>query len=147
MLTVKRIINGDIHLSEHDEDITIGTRHGKAYNEAINYTKNPTDPEEFDEIIRTAKSVREVQAGEVYLQETMNPYQISGVTVYRDNMYGKETVMLGASSGKNEVTDAIGVLVTHTNDPEGCTVDYEFFYPGDELYVVNSNGKTVHALK
>ena len=146
MLTVKRIINGDIHLSEHDEDITIGTRGGKAYKEAINYTKNPTDPDGFDELLRTAESIREVQADTVELGG-MESFQISGVTVYRDNVYGKETVLLGASPGTNEVTDAIGVLVTHINGPEECTVDYEFFYPGDELYIVNSNGKTVHALK
>jgi len=42
-------------------------------------------------------------------------------------------------SGKHSVDEAIGVL--HVDDA------YEFFYPGDVVYVMNSEGKTIDTLR
>lgn len=42
-------------------------------------------------------------------------------------------------SGKHSVDEAIGVL--HVDDA------YEFFYPGDAVYIMNSEGKTIDTLR
>ena len=42
-------------------------------------------------------------------------------------------------SGKHSVDEAIGVL--HVDDA------YEFFYPGDVVYIMNNEGKTIDTLR
>jgi len=149
MFTIKRVTNGDTS-GFASEDWTISKRGGQTFLEACNYAKNPSHLEPQD----LAPTLAELKQRSIEIQGTEEvatnlSYEVIGVTVIRaGNRHEQDLVLVGAAPGSRACEDAMGVLVTTRTNPENeQEVQYDFVYPGDQLYVTDRFGNTVESLR
>lgn len=127
MFTVKSTIGGVTHIAEQ-ESVTV-VRNGSA---------------KFDDILRITHS-------------HSNPdFVISLPAVYEDPECRKpiqEEELIFSEREDVLDTDAIAILIDEFESPEhpGVAVysgqRYQFIYPGDNVYVMNSHGSTIETVK
>jgi hypothetical protein len=165
MYTVKRIIDGDVSGFE-SANWTIGRnglKPGKTFQDAVAYSRTPTpmDPCDLPATgvltlgdVKSAAMERldtggiEVQ-GESNTLSASTAYEISGVTVIPGGGRNDEDlVLVGAVPGTREVTEALGVVVTtRINEDQMHEVQYDFVYPGMQVYITDRFGNTVESLR
>lgn len=141
MFTVKRIINGATTVSEH-ETVTIAPNGSAAFNDAIEFTKAPSPVEDLQQIGFDV-------GGIIYSDpdsETVTSH-INGVTVICDA--DRQNVLVSSCPGTLPLSEALGVVIVDMskNGDVNQEVQYDFIYPGEEVYVVNSHGSTVAQLR
>lgn len=145
MYTVKRIIDGDEH-GTFVEDWLVSEKGGKTFKEAVELARNPTplDPIPYEQAFPELP-------GNVEPQNITNPvaYYIAGVTVIRGgHENGSDLVLTGANPGTWTLEQARAVLVTNKLNADGeQEVDYDFIFPGEELYITDRFGNTVKAIR
>lgn len=145
MYTVKRIIDGDEH-GTFVEDWLVSEKGGKTFKEALELARNPTplDPIPYEQAFPDLPEGVEAQT-----ITNSTAYYIAGVTVIRGgHVNGSDLVLTGANPGTWTLEQARAVLVTNKiNDDGEMEVDYDFIFPGEELYITDRFGNTVKALR
>ncbi len=157
--TVKRIVDGDISGFGTD-DWTIsrnGVKPGKTFLEAVAlaHSPSPLSPLDAAPTLAELKSASveklggavEVQGVEVQGSDTA--FEIGGVTVIRGGGHNHEDlVMVGANPGTRDLSEALGVVVSVKDNREGQQeVQYDFIYPGEQVYITDCHGNTVESLR
>jgi hypothetical protein len=127
MLTVKSIIGGVIHICEVD-NITIALQGSETFEFVLVLTKNLTNPD-FAEVMPA---------------------------IYKDDdksrVLQKETILVSEREGVL-VKDALAVLINIVDSvkmpgvKEADGTLYQYIYPGDKVYVMNSHGSTIETVK
>jgi len=153
MFTVKRIVNGDITLSS-SEEVTLSLNGGKLFNEAVQLAMNPTPMARED--LPEGSGVRGIRLALPEGKEIegideefadMVVHQIVNVQERRDVDSIEPFILTACAPGVNAVTEAIGVVVSHFIEDGVSVASYDFYYRGDEVYVVNEQNVTVHSLR
>lgn len=165
MYTVKRIIDGDVSGFE-TADWSIsrnGATPGKTFREAVAYARAPSPLDPSDE----AQTLADIKAQAIarFNPETKVPqeiqgqhgvvlgdgpfYEIGGVTVIRGGAHDNtDLVLVGANPGTRGLSEALGVVVTtRTNSSKEQEVQYDFVYPGEQVYITDRFGNTVESLR
>lgn len=127
MLTVKTIIDGVTHISEQ-KSIVIARAGSSAFDSALELTNNCSNPD----------------------------YAIFLPAVYSDaeckNALQEEELILSERQGVLD-EDAIAWLIDDFESPEHAkrkafsSTKYQYIYPGDQVYVMNSHGSTIETVK
>lgn len=127
MFTVKTIIDGVTHISEQ-QSIVIARPGSSAFKSALELTNNWSNPD----------------------------FAISLPPVYADaectQALQEEELIVSEREGVLD-TDAIAVLIDDFESPERAKrkafdgVKYQYIYPGDNVYVMNSHGSTIETVK
>ncbi|WP_147198308.1 hypothetical protein AAGQ96_11780 [Pantoea sp. MBD-2R] len=127
MLTVKSIIGGVTHICEVGS-ITIARRGSETFEFVLALTgehPNPDFAEVMPGIFEDAEKTKTLQKEEILVSE-------------------REGVL---------VEDAVAVLINDVDSvkmpgiKEADGVLYQYIYPGDRVYVMNSHGSTIETLK
>lgn len=154
MYTLKFIVDGDTHLRD-EKNVTLSRFGGRGYKDAMNLVEESKNIE-FEagdigdaEIVKgqplTAVPCSEIQGT---TPDDAPMYEISAVELVLTD--DARQVLCASRRGNRDYRDAIGVVMTDLglNDtPNGGGVRYEFVYGGDEVYVVNSEGKTIASVR
>lgn len=123
MLTVKTIIDGVMRIREQ-ESITIARRCSSAFTNVLDQTNNTSNP---DFAITLPAVYEDLQCTKV-LQE--------------------EELIISERAGVLDV-DAIAILIEEFESPISAKrkafggVRYQYLYPGDQVYVMDSHGSTI----
>lgn len=147
MYTVKRFIHGDIFIHS-EKTVHLSPVGGRGFNEAItlHHTEDsssfPTHETEYGQTYTGTLSHRP--------DTEMEPSSVENNISFD----GTNVVVKSMREGNRDIASAIGVLISTTVtgiSDEGAEnnirVCYDFIYPGDEVYVVNSEGNTVQSLR
>ncbi|WP_241603590.1 hypothetical protein [Rosenbergiella nectarea] len=126
MLTVKSSINGVTHICEQ-ESVTIVRNGSERFSQILEQTKSHSNPDFV------------IWLPEVYADEEC-----------KESIQDEELVF---SEREGVVdSDAIAILINDYENPfhpgeafKG--LEYQFIYPGDNVYVMNSHGSTIEAVK
>lgn len=153
MFTVKRIVNGDITLTS-SEEVTLSTNGGKLFKEAVQLAMNPTSVP-YEDLPEGAdiKGIRLALPKGVEIEgideevANMVVHQIVNVQERRDLDSIEPFVLTACAPGPNNVNEAIGVVVSHFIEDNVSVASYDFYYKGDEVYVVNEQNVTVGSLR
>ncbi|MDI7387520.1 hypothetical protein [Cronobacter dublinensis] len=127
MFTVKTIINGVTHISEQ-ASVTIARADSERFEDILKETNNHSNPD----------------------------YAIWLPAVYSDpeckNALQEEEIIVSERDGVLD-EDAIAILIDDFESPEHAKkqafdgLRYQFIYPGDQVYVMNSHGSTIETVK
>lgn len=146
MYTVKRIIDGDVSGFE-SADWSIsrnGATPGKTFLEAVAFARapSPLEPIEAAQTVGQSVAVTATFVGGT-------AYEIGGVTVIRGGAHDNtDLVLVGANPGTRELSEALGVVVTtRTNSSKEQEVQYDFVYPGEQVYITDRFGNTVEYIR
>ncbi|QVW55200.1 hypothetical protein pEaSNUABM29_00156 [Erwinia phage pEa_SNUABM_29] len=158
MFTIMRNVKGNRSPLELEE-YTLGDHTSAVFSDALALVKESSSPVPLP----TDGHGKVVSTGTAFIgtdEETASvAHQISCVEItVHDNGDGhlpKESIAVANVKGINPLDDAIGVLTyalpefRDEEDPgyRANTVRYEFFYPGDQVFVTNSHGRTVDTLR
>ena len=169
MFTVQRIVKGTRSPIDLEEP-SLGDRDSDVFKEAMKLAKESLENQSdmlMDMNLADAREIIGVQeklnSPEGVNLETASAYCREFTAVDLEFHYDdskpeeqpKQAVLLGSRQGTRSLDEAIGVLAyeldNHRDEenPE-CHVQasrYEFFYPGDQVYVTNRYGKTVDTLR
>ncbi|EPE7077387.1 hypothetical protein ACSMAD_001834 [Cronobacter sakazakii] len=126
MFTVKTIINGVTHISEQ-ASVTIARADSERFEDILKETNNHSNPD----------------------------YAIWLPAVYSDpeckNALQEEEIIVSERDGVLD-EDAIAILIDDFESPEHAKkqafdgLRYQFIYPGDQVYVMNSHGSTIETV-
>ncbi len=127
MLTVKSIIGGVTHIYEVST-ITVARRGSETFDYVLTLTKEHLNPD-FAEVMPA---------------------------IYEDDeqtrVLQKENIMVSERDGVR-VQDATAVLISEVDSvkmpgvKEADGTLYQYIYPGDKVYVMNSHGSTIETVK
>lgn len=158
MFTIMRNINGNRSPLELDE-YTLGDHksaiHASALalvSEATNY--QPQDPETKTRLLSEGTSFVGTEETAKHISRQVSCVEIT-IHDNGDGHLPKESIALANVDGTHALHEAIGVLTyalpefRDEEDPgyRANTVRYEFFYPGDQVFVTNSHGRTIDTLR
>lgn len=149
MYTVKRIIDGDIIFTEHAAPI-IGPNRGKpsrSFREAVEYVRNPSALEPEAPKLADLKPRVEIQGSEGTVLNGGSVNEITGVTLILNQETGQQNVAISVAPGERTVEEALGVLVTEKTTDGWQEIQYDFIYPGEQVYVTDRFGNTVESLR
>lgn len=127
MFTVKTIIDGVTHISERDS-ITIARPGSFAFTSTLQQTSNTSNPDfaiMLPAVFADAECTKVLQEEELIVSE-------------RDSVLDE---------------NAIAILIADFESPENAKrqafdgVRYQYIYPGDQVYVMNSHGSTIETVK
>ncbi|ASG44793.1 MAG: hypothetical protein E6805_16735 [Citrobacter freundii] len=127
MFTVKTIINGVTHICEQ-ESVTIARADSERFEDILKQTNDHSNPD----------------------------FAIWLPDVYSDpeckNVLQEEELIVSEREGVLD-EDAIAILIEDFESPEHAKrkafdgLRYQFIYPGDQVYVMNSHGSTIESVK
>lgn len=127
MFTVKTIINGVTHICEQDS-VTIARADSERFEDILKQTNDHSNPD----------------------------FAIWLPDVYSDpegkNALQEEELIVSEREGVLD-EDAIAILIEDFESPEHAKrkafdgLRYQFIYPGDQVYVMNSHGSTIESVK
>lgn len=140
MYTLKMIIDGDTSLrAEHS--LTLSRFGGKLYNKAMQLVEESKNQQmEFDgQSLPMGTEVSGVDAQTVH--DKPLALEVAAVELCLEE--DQHIVICASREGNRQLDTAIGVVVTDLE--HGAR--YEFVYPGDQVYVVNSEGRTIETLR
>ncbi|MCP1436713.1 hypothetical protein J3D56_000149 [Erwinia persicina] len=127
MLTVKSIIGGVTHICEVN-NITIARRGSETFGYVLTLTKEHPNPD-FAEVMPA-----------IYENEE------------KSKVLQQEAIMISERDGVL-VGDAVAVLISEVDSvkmpglKEADGTLYQYIYPGDKVYVMNSHGSTIETVK
>lgn len=169
MYTVMRIVKGTRCPIDLEEP-ALGDRDSDVFKEAMKLAQESIDMQNGAVMDMNLANAREIigMQGKMHSPEgvdaeTANAFCQEFTAVDLEFHYDdskpeeqpQQAVLLGSRPGSRSLDEAIGVLSYELEDrrdqdnPEryvqACR--YEFFYPGDQVYVTNRYGKTVDSLR
>lgn len=127
MFTVKSIIDGVTHFAEQ-ESITIARAGSSRFDEILRMTNSHSNP---DFVIFLPPVYEDPECKKALQEEEL-------IFSERDDVLD---------------TDAIAILIEDFESPEHAKrkafngLRYQFIYPGDNVYVMNSHGSTIETVK
>ena len=140
MYTLKMIIDGDVSIRE-EESITLSRAGGKLFNTALELV------EESKQMAVACAEGQQAQGALVHGVDAVTAHkkplalETSAVELCTDG--DEQFVLCAGREGNRELNTAIGVVVTTLENG----ARYEFVYAGDQVYVVNRDGRTVETLR
>ncbi|ANZ48308.1 hypothetical protein BIZ78_gp267 [Erwinia phage vB_EamM_Caitlin] len=170
MFTVQRIVKGTRCPIDLEEP-ALGDRDSDVFKEAMKLAQESIDMQNANVLMDTnLAGAREIIA----MQEKMHsPEGVDEETAHdfcreftavdlefhyddsKPEQQPQQAVLLGSRQGTRSLDEAIGVL-SYELEPRRSEENpevyvqasrYEFFYPGDQVYVTNRYGKTVDSLR
>ncbi|EIC82167.1 hypothetical protein [Serratia sp. M24T3] len=126
MFTVKTIIDGVTHISEV-EKITIARAGSDAFKRVLELTNNTSNPDFaffVPAVYEDAAAAKTLQDEELIISE-------------RDDVLDTDAIAI--------IIDDFTCKSERHPYPEGT--QYQFIYPGDYVYVMNSHGSTIETVK
>lgn len=147
MYTLKMIIQGDTHVRE-EETVSLSEFGGKGFKEALALVEDSKNQHcEVDGEEHISTPVAGVDA--ITMHKGTGPTEITSVELTMNyehldnNGLPMQMVLCAAREGDRDLGSAIGVVMTEVEHGGR----YEFIYPGDQVYVVNRDGKTVLSMR
>lgn len=170
MFTVQRIVKGTRCPIEIEEP-ALGDRDSDVFKEAMKLAQESIEMQDANVLMDTnLAGAREMIA----MQEKMHsPEGVDVETAHgfcreftavdlefhfddsKPDQQPRQAILLGSRQGTRSLDEAIGVLAyelesrrNEENPDEVINASrYEFFYPGDQVYITNRYGKTVDSLR
>lgn len=169
MFTVQRIVKGNRCPIEIEEP-TLGDRDSDVFKEAMKLAQESIENQSDALMDINLAGAREI----IGIQEKMHsPDGVDEETAHnfcreftavdlefhyddsKPDVQPTQSILLGSRQGTHSLEEAIGVLayeLENRRSEENPDVyvhaaRYEFFYPGDQVYITNRYGKTVDSLR
>lgn len=126
MFTVKTIINGVTHICEQPS-ISIARKGSETFADTLKLTNNSSSPDFaywLPAIYEDQKATKALQKEQLIVSDRM------------DGVLDSDAIAILIEEHESKLFPGPG---------DGCR--YQFIYPGDQVYVMNSNGSTIEIVK
>ncbi|KFK94577.1 MULTISPECIES: hypothetical protein [unclassified Serratia (in: enterobacteria)] len=125
MFTVKTIIDGVTHICQQPS-VSIARRGSETFEETLRLTNNHSNPDFafwLPAIFEDAEMTKPIQEEELIISERLNVLDTDAIAILIEEYASKSVPGAG----------------------DGCR--YQYIYPGDQVYVMNSHGSTIEVVK